>query len=107
MLELFKDVFKKKELSTILLDSKVASLLKKKQAGLRKTVQLFAAAKLPAAALMSSLAYMDAYASARLPTNLIQAQRDNFGAHTYQRTDKEGVFHTEWIDQAVRPDGQN
>jgi len=45
---------------------------------------------------MSTLAYYDAYLSDRMPTNLIQAQRDYFGAHTYQRVDKEGVFHTEW-----------
>ncbi len=48
------------------------------------------------AALSSAVAYFDAYCSERLPTNLIQAQRDFFGAHTYQRIDKEGVFHTEW-----------
>ena len=46
--------------------------------------------------MSSALGYFDAYCSERLPTNLIQAQRDFFGAHTYQRTDKEGVFHTEW-----------
>ncbi|MBL7141469.1 MAG: hypothetical protein ISS74_11245, partial [Planctomycetes bacterium] len=42
------------------------------------------------------LGYIDSYRSARLPQNLTQAQRDYFGAHTYQRTDKEGSFHTEW-----------
>ena len=46
--------------------------------------------------LMASLAYYDAYRSARLPTNLIQAQRDFFGAHTYERSDEKGTFHTEW-----------
>lgn len=45
---------------------------------------------------MSSLAYLDAYTSERLPVNLVQAQRDLFGAHTYQRLDREGSFHTEW-----------
>ncbi|MBI4189548.1 MAG: hypothetical protein HY525_03300, partial [Betaproteobacteria bacterium] len=44
----------------------------------------------------SSLNYIDSYRSARLPANLLQAQRDYFGAHTYRRLDKEGVFHTEW-----------
>jgi 6-phosphogluconate dehydrogenase len=53
-------------------------------------------AKIPVAGMNSALAYFDAYTSERLPTNLIQAQRDYFGAHTYQRIDKEGVFHTEW-----------
>ena len=44
----------------------------------------------------SALAYFDAYCSRQLPTNLIQAQRDFFGAHMYQRVDKEGMFHNEW-----------
>ena len=47
-------------------------------------------------ALSSALAYFDAYRSERLPLNLVQAQRDYFGSHTYERVDKEGVFHTEW-----------
>ena len=51
---------------------------------------------IPAAGLLVSLAYYDAYRSARLPANLIQAQRDYFGAHTYQRTDLPGTFHTHW-----------
>jgi 6-phosphogluconate dehydrogenase len=45
---------------------------------------------------MSTLGYLDAYSSEKMPVNLIQAQRDLFGAHTYQRIDKEGSFHTEW-----------
>lgn len=96
-LEVLSAVYKKQpQLSNILLDKKVAALIKKKQRGLRKTIQLCAASKIPAAALMSALAYLDAYSSERLPTNIIQAQRDYFGAHTYQRLDKEGSFHTEW-----------
>jgi len=51
----------------------------------------------PVPALMSALAYYDAYRSERLPANLLQAQRDYFGAHTYQRTDRPGVFHTQWV----------
>jgi 6-phosphogluconate dehydrogenase len=97
MLEIFTAAYKKKAaLPNILLDKKIASLVKKKQTGLRKLAQQYNAAKIPAAALTSSLAYLDAYTSARLSTNLIQAQRDFFGAHTYQRIDKEGSFHTEW-----------
>ncbi|MGQ7071466.1 hypothetical protein ACUN90_04760, partial [Escherichia sp. SP-MK2] len=46
----------------------------------------------------AALAYYDSYRAAVLPANLIQAQRDYFGAHTYKRIDKEGVFHTEWLD---------
>jgi 6-phosphogluconate dehydrogenase len=51
---------------------------------------------IPTPALMATLSYLDAYRSARLPTNLIQAQRDYFGAHTYERNDMKGTFHTEW-----------
>ena len=51
---------------------------------------------IPTPAMSASLAYFDAYRSARLPANLIQAQRDYFGAHTYRRVDREGIFHTEW-----------
>jgi 6-phosphogluconate dehydrogenase len=83
-------------LPNILLDKKIAAIVKKKQAALRKIVQQFAAAKIPAAGLMSALSYLDAYSSDRMATNLIQAQRDYFGAHTYQRIDKEGSFHTTW-----------
>ena len=53
-------------------------------------------AGLPAAALSASLNYFDAYCAANLPANLIQAQRDFFGAHTYERIDKPGIFHTNW-----------
>ena len=46
--------------------------------------------------LFSALSYFDAYTSGRLPLNLLQAQRDHFGSHTYERTDREGIFHTDW-----------
>jgi 6-phosphogluconate dehydrogenase len=55
-----------------------------------------AAMSIPAPGLMVSLAYFDALRSARLPANLIQAQRDFFGAHTYERVDGEGHIHTDW-----------
>jgi 6-phosphogluconate dehydrogenase len=51
---------------------------------------------IPVPAMGASLAYFDAYRSERLPANLTQGQRDYFGAHTYRRVDKAGVFHTEW-----------
>ena len=51
---------------------------------------------IPLLAMSTSLAYYDAYRSERLPANLTQAQRDYFGAHTYRRLDKPGVFHTDW-----------
>lgn len=83
-------------LANILLHPSIAALLKQKEASLRKIVSLAVNAKIPVAAMSSALAYFDAYCSEQLPVNLIQAQRDFFGAHTYQRIDKEGVFHTEW-----------
>ncbi|MFW6124951.1 MAG: hypothetical protein ACOC46_02280, partial [Pirellulales bacterium] len=49
-------------------------------------------------ALSASLAYLDGYRTDRLPANLLQAQRDYFGAHTYQRTDRPGTFHTQWTE---------
>jgi 6-phosphogluconate dehydrogenase len=52
--------------------------------------------RLPAPGLMASLGYLDAYCSTWLPANLIQAQRDLFGAHTYERIDAKGSFHEEW-----------
>nr|AQQ74723.1 hypothetical protein [uncultured bacterium] len=96
-LEIFTAAYKKNpSLANILLDKKIAAILKKKQTSLRKIVNYYAAARIPAAALMSALAYFDSFTSERMGTNLVQAQRDYFGAHTYQRLDKEGSFHTEW-----------
>lgn len=97
LLELFTTIYKKDaQLPNILLDKKIASLVKKKQKGLRKVLQQSIGAKIPVAGLSASLGYLDNYTTERMPTNLIQAQRDLFGAHTYQRIDKEGSFHTEW-----------
>ena len=66
------------------------------QDGWRFAVQTAVTLGIPVAGLSISLAYYDAYRSARLPANLTQAQRDFFGAHTYRRTDRDGVFHTDW-----------
>src|SRR5262249_10685812 len=57
----------------------------------------------PVPAFCASLAYYDSYRSARLPANLLQAQRDFFGAHTYERVDKLGVFHTDWLGSEGEP----
>jgi 6-phosphogluconate dehydrogenase len=67
-----------------------------RQDALRRVVKQGAEWGIPLLAFSTALAYFDAYRSERLPANLIQAQRDFFGAHTYRRVDKEGVFHTEW-----------
>jgi 6-phosphogluconate dehydrogenase len=62
----------------------------------RKVVGTAIELGVPVPAFSSALAYFDSYRAARLPANLIQAQRDYFGAHTYQRVDRPGTFHTEW-----------
>ena len=62
----------------------------------RRVVAAAATNGVPVPAFASSLAYYDGVRAERLPANLIQAQRDYFGAHTYRRTDRPGVFHTEW-----------
>ncbi|HEX8316375.1 MAG TPA: NADP-dependent phosphogluconate dehydrogenase, partial [Flavisolibacter sp.] len=83
-------------LPNVLLDGSIAELLKQKEEAIRQVLSQAITARIPVAAMTSALSYFDAYGSSRLPTNLVQAQRDFFGAHTYQRIDKEGVFHTEW-----------
>jgi 6-phosphogluconate dehydrogenase len=66
------------------------------QTGLREVVAATARQGVAAPALASALAYFDGYRAARLPANLIQAQRDYFGAHTYERVDRPGSFHSDW-----------
>ncbi|MEA9393420.1 NADP-dependent phosphogluconate dehydrogenase [Acerihabitans sp. TG2] len=68
------------------------------QQALRDVVAYAVQHGIPTPTLSAAIAYYDSYRSAVLPANLIQAQRDYFGAHTYKRTDKEGVFHTEWLE---------
>jgi len=70
--------------------------IERRQASWRFVVQTAVGLGIPVLATSASLAYFDAYRSERLPANLTQAQRDYFGAHTYRRVDKPGVFHTEW-----------
>jgi 6-phosphogluconate dehydrogenase len=83
-------------LANLLLDPVLAGEFMCRQSDLRKAVSTAVALGIPCPALMSSLAYFDAYRSPRLPVNLIQAQRDFFGSHTYRRVDCEGDFHTDW-----------
>jgi 6-phosphogluconate dehydrogenase len=93
----FTEAFQKDpKLPNLLLDPEMAELLKNREESIRQVLQVGIEAKIPMGGMMSALGYYDAYLSDRMPTNLIQAQRDFFGAHTYQRIDKEGVFHTEW-----------
>jgi 6-phosphogluconate dehydrogenase len=83
-------------LPNLLLAPNVSQKVMEHQDSLRQVVCQAAEFGVPAPGLMVSLGYLDAYRSAWLPANLIQAQRDYFGAHTYERLDAKGTFHTEW-----------
>ncbi|HEX6111928.1 MAG TPA: NADP-dependent phosphogluconate dehydrogenase [Geminicoccaceae bacterium] len=83
-------------LANLMLDPYFAAVLADGQAGLREAAVLAARGGIAAPALGAALAYYDGYRSARLPANLIQAQRDYFGAHTYERIDRPGSFHSDW-----------
>ena len=100
LLEDIRTAFKNKaDLPNLLLDPHLGQEFLSRVADLREVVQMAAALGLPAPGLMATLSYFDAYRSAVLPANLIQAQRDFFGAHTYERLDAPGVFHTEWEEE--------
>jgi len=73
-----------------------AAVLRPCAAPLRRVVERALAARIPVPALSSALAYRDSFVRERLPANLIQAQRDYFGSHTFERTDRPGVFHENW-----------
>ena len=87
-----------KALENLMLAPYFQQALAKAQTGWRHVVATAAAQGVPTPAFMAALAYYDGYRSARLPANLLQAQRDYFGSHTYQRTDRPGTFHSEWLD---------
>ncbi len=83
-------------LVNLMLDPEIKIVLEQAQTDLRQIVAAAVELGIPVLAHSASLAYFDSYRTARLPANLIQAQRDYFGAHTYRRTDRDGIFHTEW-----------
>jgi 6-phosphogluconate dehydrogenase len=85
------------QLTSLLVDDRFAAVMAECQQDLREVVATAAQHGVAVPAFMSALAYYDAYRSPRLPANLLQAQRDYFGAHTYQRLDKPGKFHTQWL----------
>lgn len=84
-------------LKNLLLDPYFRAFVEKGEAAWRRVVSTAIANGLPVPALTSALSYYDAYRSGRLWADLIQAQRDYFGAHTFERTDREGWFHREWM----------
>lgn len=83
-------------LAHLLLDAGVQKLVNEAAPGIRSVLSKTIAAGIAAPAYTASLSYFDAFRSARMPSNLIQAQRDYFGAHTYELIGKEGTFHTQW-----------
>ena len=83
-------------LENLLMDRHLGQAVATRQTDLREVVRTAAALGLPMPGLMTALSYLDALRSGRLPANLIMAQRDYFGAHTYERTDEAGTFHTQW-----------
>lgn len=83
-------------LANLLLDQKIGGDLLARQDDIRAIIKAAIDKGIPVPAFMASLSYFDAYRTESLPTNIIQAQRDYFGAHTYERVDKSGFFHTLW-----------
>jgi 6-phosphogluconate dehydrogenase len=86
------------DLENLMLAPYFTDALATAQKAWRHVVATAATIGVPVPAFMTALAYYDAYRHASLPANLLQAQRDYFGAHTYERTDKPGTFHSEWLD---------
>ena len=84
------------KLENLLLSPSFVEKVKETVAAARQITAYGALNGIPLAGLSNALTYFDAYTSSRLPLNLIQAQRDYFGSHTYERVDREGIFHTEW-----------
>ena len=84
------------DLPNLLLDPNISNKVMDHQENLRSLVCAASQLGIPLPGLMVSLGYLDAYRSAWMPANLIQAQRDYFGSHTYERVDAKGVFHTQW-----------
>jgi 6-phosphogluconate dehydrogenase len=99
-LERIKDAYRNDQnLANLMLDPFFASVLERTQANWRQVVITAKQLGVPTPAFSSSLDYFDSYRRATLPANLLQAQRDYFGAHTYERVDRPGKFHTDWVSR--------
>lgn len=85
------------QLANLLIDPWFADQVNRRLPGLARMVAGAAAAGIPVPCLSSTLDYINSYRTARLPQNIVQAMRDCFGSHTYERVDKDGIFHTEWL----------
>ena len=91
-------------LENLLLDPYFKEAVESSQKGWRDTVSTAARIGIPIPAISAGLTYFDGYRCERLPHNLLQAQRDYFGAHTYERLDEEGVFHSDWLGMRREPE---
>ncbi len=91
------------KLENLLLAPYFTQAVEKAQPAWRHVVCTAMQMGIPVPAFAAALAYYDGYRQARLPANLLQAQRDYFGAHTYQRIDKPGVFHSDWLHMRKEP----
>jgi 6-phosphogluconate dehydrogenase len=99
LLDRIKTAFaRNRDLPNLLLDPEFKTAIEERQERWRETVMAAVRLGIPAPAMADSLAYFDGYRRERLPANLLQAQRDFFGAHTYERIDRPGSFHTEWSE---------
>ncbi|MFC2075972.1 NADP-dependent phosphogluconate dehydrogenase [candidate division KSB1 bacterium] len=100
MLDPIKEAYRDDpELPNLMVAPHFVELLNRLQAGWRITVQTAVGLGIPSLALGASLAYYDSYRAETLPANLTQGQRDYFGAHTFERTDKEGTYHINWMEE--------
>jgi 6-phosphogluconate dehydrogenase len=103
MLDQIKTAYESRpDLAHLLDDKYFAGEIVSNQQSLRNVVSMAANWGLPVPGMMAALSYFDGLRSAWLPANLIQAQRDYFGAHTYERVDEKGTFHTQWSDSEAK-----
>jgi 6-phosphogluconate dehydrogenase len=103
-LEYIKEAFDADpDLENLLLAPYFRSVVTRSQEAWRHVVCTAAELGIPVPAFSTALTYYDGYRAARLPANLLQAQRDYFGAHTYERIDKPGTFHTDWLSRRRQP----
>ena len=91
---------KKLDLQNLLLDDYFLNIAKNYQESVRDLVGVAVKAGVPVPGFSAAISYYDSYRSAVLPANLTQAQRDYFGAHTYERTDRDGIYHYSWYTEA-------
>jgi 6-phosphogluconate dehydrogenase len=106
-LDRIKDAFDHQpDLENLLLDPYFTAAVEGAQQSWRRVVIKATELGIPVPAFSTALAYYDGYRRGRSPANLLQAQRDYFGAHTFQRTDREGAFHAEWLERRRPPEDE-